>query len=95
MGRPCRRHWLAGPQAAPPGLAAGPEKPEELTVRGLDDVRLLRLRLEGRPSVIVVGGGPLGMEIASGAVEAGCTVTLVSEEPPMLGTWSPTSRSSW
>ena len=68
----------------PPGLAAGPEKPEELTLRGLDDVRLLRRRLEGRPSVIVVGGGPLGMEIASGAVKAGCTVTLVSEEPPLL-----------
>ncbi|HEY9495654.1 MAG TPA: FAD-dependent oxidoreductase [Intrasporangium sp.] len=70
----------------PPGPGAGPDRdrPKELTLRGLDDVRLLRRRLEGRPSVVVVGGGPLGMEIASGAVEAGCTVTLVSEEPPML-----------
>ena len=50
----------------PPGLAAGPEAPEELTLRGLDDVRLLRRGLEGCPSVVVVGGGPLGMEIASG-----------------------------
>ena len=51
--------------------------------------------VEGRPSVIVVGGGPLGMDIASGAVVAGWTVTLVSEEPPMPRTWAPTSRSSW
>lgn len=68
----------------PPGPAAGPEAPEELTLRGLDDVRLLRRGLEGCPSVVVVGGGPLGMEIASGAVGAGCAVTLVSREPPML-----------
>jgi NADPH-dependent 2,4-dienoyl-CoA reductase/sulfur reductase-like enzyme len=68
----------------PTGHAAGLDAPPELTLRGLDDVRLLRRRLEGRPSVVVVGGGPLGMEIASGAVDAGCTVTLVSDEPPML-----------
>lgn len=68
----------------PPGLAEGSSGPEELTLRGLDDVRSLRRRLEGRPSVVVVGGGPLGMEIASGAVGAGCAVTLVSQGPPML-----------
>ncbi|MER5753542.1 FAD/NAD(P)-binding oxidoreductase [Streptomyces sp. NPDC002088] len=57
--------------------------PEELTLRGLDDALSLRSRLAGRPSVIVVGGGPLGMEIASGCLAAGCRVTLVSQGVPL------------
>ncbi|MFE7332817.1 NAD(P)/FAD-dependent oxidoreductase [Streptomyces sp. NPDC057565] len=58
--------------------------PEELTLRGLDDALSLRNRLTGRPSVIVVGGGPLGMEIASGCLAAGCRVTLVSQGVPLI-----------
>ncbi|MFE4960171.1 NAD(P)/FAD-dependent oxidoreductase [Streptomyces sp. NPDC056653] len=58
--------------------------PEELTLRGLDDALSLRSRLAGRPSVIVVGGGPLGMEIASGCLAAGCQVTLVSQGVPLI-----------
>ncbi|MBD9731219.1 FAD-dependent oxidoreductase [Streptomyces sp. H28] len=55
----------------------------EITLRGLDDALALRARLAGRPSVVVVGGGPLGMEIASGCLEAGCEVTLVSQGLPL------------
>ncbi|MEV6163389.1 FAD-dependent oxidoreductase [Streptomyces sp. NPDC052052] len=58
--------------------------PEELTLRGLDDALALRSRLAGRPSVLVIGGGPLGMEIASGCLAAGCRVTLVSQGAPLL-----------
>ncbi|MGW5275737.1 NAD(P)/FAD-dependent oxidoreductase [Streptomyces sp. NPDC004044] len=58
--------------------------PEELTLRGLDDALSLRSRLAGQPSVIVVGGGPLGMEIASGCLAAGCQVTLVSQGVPLI-----------
>lgn len=57
--------------------------PEELTLRTLDDAVALRGRLASRPSVIVVGGGPLGMEIASGCLAAGCRVTLVSQGVPL------------
>ncbi|MFJ2028738.1 NAD(P)/FAD-dependent oxidoreductase [Streptosporangium sp. NPDC087985] len=57
---------------------------EELTLRGLDDALSLRSRLAARPSVIVVGGGPLGMEIASGCLAAGCQVTLVSQGVPLI-----------
>ncbi|MFI6457821.1 NAD(P)/FAD-dependent oxidoreductase [Streptosporangium amethystogenes] len=57
---------------------------EELTLRGLDDALSLRGRLAARPSVIVVGGGPLGMEIASGCLAAGCQVTLVSQGVPLI-----------
>ncbi|GAA2480330.1 FAD-dependent oxidoreductase [Streptomyces thermolineatus] len=58
--------------------------PDELTLRGLDDALSLRGRLAGRPSVVVVGGGPLGMEIASGCLAAGCRVTLVSQGTPLV-----------
>ncbi|MBQ0826525.1 NAD(P)/FAD-dependent oxidoreductase [Streptomyces tagetis] len=58
--------------------------PGELTVRALDDALLLRERLASRPPVVVVGGGPLGMEIASGCRAAGCAVTLVSQGPPLV-----------
>ena len=66
------------------------EAPEELTLRALDDMVRLRARLADHPSVLVVGGGPLGMEIASGAIDAGCAVTLVELGRPLhrhLGTY--------
>ncbi|MEV7646941.1 FAD-dependent oxidoreductase [Arthrobacter sp. NPDC089319] len=55
----------------------------ELTLRTLEDALELRRRLASRPSVVVVGGGALGMEIASGCLAAGCDVTLVSHLKPM------------
>lgn len=57
--------------------------PGEFTLRGLDDALSLRGRLAARPSVVVVGGGPLGMEIASGCLAAGCRVTLLSRGMPL------------
>ncbi|MDF6045445.1 FAD-dependent oxidoreductase [Streptomyces sp. JH14] len=57
--------------------------PEELTLRGLDDALYLRGRLVDKPSVVVVGGGPLGMEIASGCLASDCKVTLVSQGAPL------------
>ncbi|WP_322053027.1 NAD(P)/FAD-dependent oxidoreductase [Paraburkholderia bannensis] len=62
----------------------------EYTVRTLADALALRARLVSKPSVVVVGGGPLGMEIASGALAAGCATTLVSKGIPLafhLGEW--------
>lgn len=58
--------------------------PDEVVLRGLDDAFALRERVAERPSVIVVGGGPLGMEIASGCLAAGCRVTLVSQGAPLI-----------
>ncbi|MFK0004534.1 NAD(P)/FAD-dependent oxidoreductase [Paenarthrobacter sp. NPDC090522] len=54
-----------------------------LTLRTLEDAGALKRRVSGRPSVIVVGGGPLGMEVASGCLHAGCDVTLVSDARPL------------
>jgi NADPH-dependent 2,4-dienoyl-CoA reductase/sulfur reductase-like enzyme len=57
--------------------------PAELTLRTLDDAVLLKERVASRPSVIVVGGGPLGMEVSSGCLHSGCEVTLVSNATPL------------
>lgn len=59
------------------------DHPGEFTLRGLDDAHALRERLSVRPDVVVLGGGVLGMEIASGAVAAGCRVTLIATAEPM------------
>ena len=55
----------------------------ELTLRSFEDAVRLRQRIADRPSVIVVGGGPLGMEVASGCLDSGCAVTLVSDGLPL------------
>lgn len=68
----CRARRLGGPDSG------------ELTLRTLDDALELRARLARRPSVVVVGGGPLGMEIASVARSLGCEVTLVSQGAPLV-----------
>ena len=57
--------------------------PRELTLRTIEDAILLKERLASRPSVVVVGGGPLGMEVASGCLHVGCDVTLVSDAKPL------------
>ncbi|MFC9555165.1 NAD(P)/FAD-dependent oxidoreductase [Rhodococcus sp. NPDC056960] len=62
----------------------GGDHSAELTLRTLDDALVLRERLAARPSVAVVGAGPLGMEIASAALSAGCQVTVVADGRPML-----------
>ncbi|MGM9471781.1 NAD(P)/FAD-dependent oxidoreductase [Pseudarthrobacter sp. YS3] len=55
----------------------------ELTLRTIEDAILLKERVASRPSVIVIGGGPLGMEVASGCLHVGCDVTLVSDVTPL------------
>jgi NADPH-dependent 2,4-dienoyl-CoA reductase/sulfur reductase-like enzyme len=59
------------------------EHDDVLSLRSLDDAWALRSRLADRPTVVVVGDGPLGMEIASGCLAAGCEVTLVSQGRPL------------
>jgi len=61
----------------------------ELTLRTLDDAWVLCERLAAQPSVVVVGAGPLGMEIASAAMAVGCQVTVVADGRPMLSHLGP------
>ena len=55
----------------------------EYTIRSLDDAARLKASLVDRPKVTIIGGGPLGMEVASGAVGLGCDVTLIHPGTPM------------
>jgi 3-phenylpropionate/trans-cinnamate dioxygenase ferredoxin reductase subunit len=57
--------------------------PAELTLRTIEDAIALKRRVAARPSVVVIGGGPLGMEVASGCLQSGCEVTLVSDTAPL------------
>ncbi|WP_260848107.1 NAD(P)/FAD-dependent oxidoreductase [Brevibacterium aurantiacum] len=65
------------------------DHPREFSVRSHDDALRLRTRLHDQPSVVILGGGPLGMEIASAARKIGCAVTLVHRGPPMASHLGP------
>ncbi|WP_461173915.1 FAD-dependent oxidoreductase [Arthrobacter sp. Z1-9] len=74
------RHLAPGQRTAGP---QGESIPRELTLRTIEDAILLKELVAPRPSVIVIGGGPLGMEVASGCLHVGCEVTLVSDVAPL------------
>ncbi|MCX6497337.1 MAG: FAD-dependent oxidoreductase [Arthrobacter sp.] len=79
-----------GSRARRLGAAGNPGNYDgELTLRTLEDALALRRRLAGQPSVVVIGGGALGMEIASGCLAVGCEVTLVSQELPLTNQLGP------
>jgi 3-phenylpropionate/trans-cinnamate dioxygenase ferredoxin reductase subunit len=62
----------------------GPDAPAEQVLRSLDDCLTLRKRLSQAQSVLMVGGGFLGMEVASTCLDLGKDVTIVDREPPLV-----------
>ncbi|GAB2450513.1 NAD(P)/FAD-dependent oxidoreductase [Nocardia tengchongensis] len=68
-----------------PGLTArqlpsGPGAPQARVLRTLDDALALRAELTADRSVLIVGAGLIGAEVATAAAAAGCQVTVVSPE---------------
>lgn len=59
------------------------DSPHELTLRTMNDAENAQSRFVPGQDVVVVGGGALGMELASGAVERGCHVSVVCSGTPM------------
>lgn len=55
-----------------------------LTLRTLDDSRVLRERLSAKPSLTVIGGGFIGLEVAASAAQLGCRVTVVEAADRLL-----------
>lgn len=55
----------------------------ELLLRTTDDAVRLRARLERADSVVVVGAGFLGLEVATAAARAGAQVCVVDVDPPL------------
>jgi 3-phenylpropionate/trans-cinnamate dioxygenase ferredoxin reductase subunit len=64
-------------------------------LRGLDDARALRGRLRAGASVVVVGGGFLGLEFAGVARASGLAVTVLESADEILGRSAPALLGSW
>ncbi|NYI44477.1 NADPH-dependent 2,4-dienoyl-CoA reductase/sulfur reductase-like enzyme [Nocardioides aromaticivorans] len=62
---------------------ATPDQRGELVLRTLADARAIRERMDHAASVIVIGAGFLGMEVASAAAARGLDVTVIDTEPPL------------
>lgn len=54
----------------------GDDHPQVMTLRNLADAERLRRGLQQARPVAVVGGGPIGLEVASSARRLGCAVTV-------------------
>ena len=55
-----------------------------LYLRTVDDSDRIRAAMEGAGRAVIVGGGYIGLEVASAAVEAGLSVTVVETLPRLL-----------
>ena len=65
------------------------DNPRERVLRTLDDTMALRADLLRARSVLIVGGGFLGMEIASSAAKLGVDVTVVDQDPHLQRQFGP------
>jgi 3-phenylpropionate/trans-cinnamate dioxygenase ferredoxin reductase subunit len=71
----------------------GPPSERILTLRTIEDAVELAAQLEVAPSLIVVGAGFIGAEVASVARELGCAVTMLEAEERPLGRLLPPAVS--
>ena len=62
-----------------------------LSLRTVDDATAIRAALDGRPSVVVLGGGFIGAEVAAAVRKRGLDVTMIEMLPaPMARSLGPT-----
>lgn len=66
-----------------------------VTLRDLADARHLKERLAAAGSVVVVGGGFIGLEVASTAVKAGKQVTVIETQDRLLARAMPPTLSGF
>lgn len=81
----------AQPRSAPPPLAAA----DAHVLRTRDDAERLRQALRGAGSVAIVGGGLIGLEVASSARRLGLEVAVVEAGERLLGRALPPPISRW
>jgi 3-phenylpropionate/trans-cinnamate dioxygenase ferredoxin reductase component len=55
-----------------------------LTLRNHEDTLELRKRFQPSKNIVIIGGGFIGLELASSAAKRGCNVTLVEAQPRIL-----------
>ena len=63
---------------------AGGSLPGVYALRGLDDSKAIRESLQGAQSVVVIGGGYIGLEVAAAARQLGHDVTVIERLPRLL-----------
>ena len=69
---------------AKPRILTLPGGEHALHLRNHDDTLVLRKRLQPGKNVVIIGGGFIGLELASSATKRGCNVTLVEAQPRIL-----------
>lgn len=60
-----------------PRLLPGSTNERVMYLRTVEHAETLRNVLQSKPSLVIIGGGVIGLEVASAAVDYGCRVTLV------------------
>jgi 3-phenylpropionate/trans-cinnamate dioxygenase ferredoxin reductase component len=55
-----------------------------ITLRNHEDTLDLRKRFQPGKNIVIIGGGFIGLELASSAVKRGCNVTLAEAQPRIL-----------
>lgn len=76
-----------------PGLPQGALRTHYM--RSLDDARKLRGALSEGTHLAIVGGGFLGLEVASSAMSRGARVTVIESAPTLLGRFLPPEVADW
>jgi 3-phenylpropionate/trans-cinnamate dioxygenase ferredoxin reductase component len=69
---------------AKPRKLSCPGGEHALTLRDHQDTVLLREKFQARKNIAVIGGGFIGLELASSAAKLGCHVTVVEAQPRIL-----------
>jgi 3-phenylpropionate/trans-cinnamate dioxygenase ferredoxin reductase component len=69
---------------AKPRILPIPGGEHALTLRNHDDTLELRRRFQPGKKIVIIGGGFIGLELASSAAKRGCLVTLVEAQPRIL-----------
>jgi len=72
-----------------------PDAPGVFYLRTLDDARALRQTMTHGRCMAVIGGGFLGLEVASTAAEKGLAVSVIEAGPRALGRVAPPEFSTW
>jgi NADPH-dependent 2,4-dienoyl-CoA reductase/sulfur reductase-like enzyme len=70
---------------SPRRLAGQPDDPRVLSLRDLGDAIALRDRLGASASLLVIGGGFIGAEVAASARQLGLDVTIAEADPAPMG----------
>jgi 3-phenylpropionate/trans-cinnamate dioxygenase ferredoxin reductase component len=77
-------HKLLLATGAKPRKLNCPGSEHTLTLRDHKDTVLLREKFKTGKNIVVIGGGFIGLELASSASQLGCNVTVVEAQPRIL-----------